>query len=164
METNKLSIDNALVDSLVSTETGKATLESLAQRLRGRNTLDLVKLKRALVKQGEQIDELDYKAFWQDLAKAGAGSVAQARGRRPERFTWTHNMRKVASDILGRSTIAKEKRKPRQKRSVVVAAALSGQFVIIPLRPDFRVEIKLPNKMTKAELRVIQDTLATMAA
>lgn len=74
----------------------------LGNRTRGRFDTNLVWLQYAMEKKGTALPMESLIGYFQNLEKAGAGTlVAKRKGGKPSRFIWGYNLKDVAAAAAG---------------------------------------------------------------
>lgn len=176
-----------------SSHTAQVVALSLAMRERLRHTSDITRTKNALIRSGERIVESDYEQFWEDLQAIGAGSIIYGRNGKQDRFKWHYSLKKVAEACIEGNDVHAEKlagdleevnsqksktilrkkavkhvltakqKEEKVKESGAVATASGDSLVYVPLRPNFDVEIKVPQDLTRDEVEVLARALSRRA-
>lgn len=96
METVVTLDGNRLKKVADASHSAKVTIQNLIGRERFRNSSDITRLKRDLIKEGRKIVDKDYIQFWKDLQDAGVGSIVYGRRGKADRFEWHYSLKKVA--------------------------------------------------------------------
>lgn len=156
-----------------SNPTAAASLEALAERERMRVYLDLTTHKRSLLKDGAKIVEADYNKMWEELQKAGVGSIVYGRGGKHDRFKWNYslvNVGKAATKdepvLIAEAPKPKAKRRgrpPKNKQAEVTTTEDTGSNILyIPLRDNVNVSIKVPKNITPKERELIKHAIDSL--
>jgi len=171
---------NKMKEIASASHTATVTINALANRQRLRHSSDITRLRSQLVRNGEKIVEVDYMKFWKDLEAANVGSIIYGRKNKPDRFKWFYNLKSVAKSAMeGSDEEAKQISSPkiqftspkkrfirrRAKTNVVVEAKsehVNEKIILIPLRANYHLEIKVPANVTKEEIKVIVNSLALL--
>jgi hypothetical protein len=169
-------------------------MTALALRERNRHFSDIGRTRTALIRAGERIVDEEYRRFWIDLEKEGVGKIVYGRRGNPDRFEWYHALKMVADCALTgkditiepQSMLQAEEEKPAPKKAaapkksvrmtsaqkkdkvehaeVASAKGSAEKLVVIPLRKDFFLEVKMPADVSKDEMEVIQEALKRASA
>lgn len=103
----------------VATETPTAheVALDLAARQRLRHYSDVTRTRIKLVREGKQIVEKDYMAFWQGLEKLSIGTLIYPRKKsNPVRFEWHYSLKSVAKAMVeGTDEVASKVEMPKKK-------------------------------------------------
>lgn len=170
---SQVSLNGTVLKKIAnSSHTAEVVMTDMALRERLRPFSDIQRTRNRLVREGEKIIEDDYKAFWKSLQDAGAGVIVYGRKGQPDRFQWHYSMKKVAEAALEGRDVQAEKisskeapkaEKPAAQRSKP-APVRAETTVFIPLRPNFDLSVIVPSDLSKAEVKMIADLLARIAA
>lgn len=103
----------------VATETPTAheVALDLAARQRLRHYSDVTRTRIKLVREGKQIVEKDYMAFWQGLEKLSIGTLIYPRKKsNPIKFEWHYSLKAVAKSMVeGTDEVASKVEMPKKK-------------------------------------------------
>lgn len=152
MQTQRVeqSVAPQLNELAMKSNVAKEILENLSERVRNREFSDIQKMRREM---GISNDNPEYLEFWKNLEQLGCGSIIYGKNPNYPRFHWKYSLIDVANEAM--------KGIKRTRRATVIQArgnttATSFKLVLIPLRPNFNVEVKIPLELTENE----SDTLA----
>lgn len=154
---NQLNMDKVKEVSFAS-HTAEIAITALAMRERHRNSTNITKMKRDLVKNNEKIVDEDFLSFWKGFSEAGVGVIKYGRKGGPDRFKWNYSLKTIAQVALEGRAI-----EPKKLENTVVTGlvrsksfskkqALPKNVVLFPIRGE-TVKIKLPQDVTKEEVR-----------
>lgn len=167
---NTVTLDGAKLKAIAhKSHTAIVTATSLALRERLRHSSDITRTRSELARQGEKIVESDYMQFWKDLQTAGVGSIIYGRKGKPDRFDWHYSLKSIAKACIDGQDVKATKNQEikaepaKAQKEVKPDSSKSVQSVYVPLRNDFGVEIKVPSKMTKAEVEILTKALMCVA-
>lgn len=76
--------------------TAKAVFNTLSERERYRDELNLRKFKNDLMNKGEKIVQDEFMEIFQLLQDLGVGALIIGRRGKPNRFKWNYNLKEVA--------------------------------------------------------------------
>lgn len=153
-----------------SSPTAEITMTALALRQRVRHYSDINRTRNLLMNHGEKIVDSDFQQLFNDLEKAGIGVIIRGRKGKPDRFEWYYSLKSVAKAALNKSDEKVEKiqvkapkqvQEPKKNENEPIKTPIqaSKREILIPLRPDFYVEIDLPHDVTKDEVAIISRVL-----
>lgn len=132
---------NKLNQITIQSNSATVAMLSLAMRERDRELLNIISIKRDLIRMGEQIINEDYFKFWEDLQKEGIGSLIKGIHGKPDMFKWNYSMRYVAKssffEVKNKDTTLIKK---DFSKALVSINLPSGQSVDIIISKDLNKE------------------------
>lgn len=147
----------------------------LALRERDRQVLNVDRIYSNLKKDGEKIVEQDYFDFWKGMDESGIGTYIKGRGINPNTFTSKYSLKTIAQAALtGTNVKPSQMIQNKEKKAVTKVPKKRGrkpgfkvvkkpnrhmvrteQVLAIRLRPNFSVEVRLPQDLTPVEAKAM---------
>lgn len=184
METMKLNQEQ-VKNVTDANATATATMIVLGFRERARSVTNLGRIKAQLLEMKENVVDKDYFQFWRGLEEAGAGSIILGRRGKQTRFQWNYSLKDVARGAIEGHEEEIKKIAGKKLKTEVPKKKLGRPFKIaepsktvpaqemlkptkqevlvyrIPLRPNYTIQIDLPQDVTPEEIERIKSSLVS---
>lgn len=161
---NALILGTALHTVATSTPTAQeVTLFHAARQRDARmGTTDIQSTEKRLLRMGKRIVHVEYTQYWNDLEKAGVGSIIRGRNGKADRFAWNYSLKEVAIAAMESKDLkATEVSTPSPKKVVHQAPkARSRSLVISGKRKVGRPPMVVSLSLSKGEVLTLQRILA----
>lgn len=173
-------------------ETAKSIRKYLNERIRNTAITDLPRTKMEILRSGGTVEEGDYVEYWKKLDAIGVGTFFKGRGINKDTFTWKYSLKIVAQAMSTGSVEELPKHVQKVKPKLDMKAIKTGKFVTlskpfsralhsapkaakrdkvaltvrtvhIHLRPDFMIELSVPQDFSKEEAQQLCRSVARLA-
>lgn len=166
MPNKQIELDGQLLKKIAhKNATATVTATDLATRERIRVYSDIGRTRSRLIRQGAKIVDNDYMQFWEDLEKAGVGSIVRGRKDKADRFAWHYSLKDVSKSMLDGSDFKSSApvEKVETKETGKSAHEKFTQKVTCVLGTDRVIELKMPDHFTKDEAEAVCTAIRSLA-